>query len=82
MKRLRVEVPAPGRESFTRDDRPRWTEPPMNMTRATAPESLGVVWDASVDEVFFRIVRHLFPSDFVFGAGVVLSHNGPESNGE
>jgi len=76
-----MEVPVPGSEPFTLRDRPRWTEPPMNTTRATALETLGVVWDASVDEVFFRMVRSLFPSDFVFGAGVLLSLNGPESDG-
>jgi hypothetical protein len=46
----------------------------MKTIEIPSPPSLAAAW-SEVDERFFRLVRHVFTAEFLYGAGVLLTAN-------
>lgn len=46
----------------------------MNTSETSTRPTVVACWD-DLDERFFRLVRHVFPADFLYGAGVLLAAN-------
>jgi hypothetical protein len=49
----------------------------MKTTETSTRPTVGTDWDDQ-DDRFFRLVRHVFPAEFLFGAGVLLASNDTE----
>lgn len=49
----------------------------MKTTETSIRPTIVSGW-GNEDELFFRLVRHLFTGEFLFGAGVLLASNDAE----